>query len=265
MKVIQVHAKRIFTKTKLPGCDWVINQYVGCQHACKYCYAKFVCKWKGHGEWGSWVEVKVNAPDLVKESRPKGYVYMSSVSDPYQPIEKRLELTRRVLENMNKGVRLAILSKSKLLLRDLDLFKRFETIEVGLTINGFEGRLKREIEPHSSSHEERVDALKRLKEEGIRNYAFVSPAIPGLVDVGSLIERTKSFVDTYWIEVLNLRGAGRGFVEWLSVRFPRSYEVLTKSWERRRFIQGIADVAKKAGVRVEGIVVHQPKFELLRI
>lgn len=103
-KLIKVEAKEIFTKTKLPGCDWVINQYVGCQHACLYCYAKFISRWRpgNYGKWGSWVEAKMNTPELVKGRYVNGWVYMSSISDPYQPIEKDLKLTRKTKESQRK-------------------------------------------------------------------------------------------------------------------------------------------------------------------
>ena len=89
MRLIKTKAKRAFTPTKIPGADYVINQYVGCQHACKYCYAKFMCKWHNYGKWGEWVVVKENLPELVKKESVRGKTYMSSVSDPYQPIEKK--------------------------------------------------------------------------------------------------------------------------------------------------------------------------------
>jgi len=89
-----------------------------------------MCKWKQHGEWGSWVEVKVNAPELVKLKHPAGNVYMSSVSDPYQPIEKELQLTRRVLLNMDKSVHLSVQTKSNLILRDIDVLP-----SMGLAVN----------------------------------------------------------------------------------------------------------------------------------
>ncbi len=85
VKHIRIRAKNTFAPTKLPGADYVMNQYVGCQHACLYCYARFL-------------------PELVKKENVKGEVYMSSVSDPYHPIEKKLEVTRNVLKNMNKGI-----------------------------------------------------------------------------------------------------------------------------------------------------------------
>ncbi len=103
-KIIKVQAKSIFSKTKIPGCDFVLNPYVGCEHACKYCYAKFMCRWKNHGRWGDWVEVKENAPELVRGKYVDGAVYMASVSDAYQPIEKKLMITRKVLKKNKVSV-----------------------------------------------------------------------------------------------------------------------------------------------------------------
>lgn len=140
-KIIKINAKSIFTKTKTPSAKYVINQYIGCEYACTYCYAKFMCRWKNHGKWGDWVEAKINAPELAKKI-VNGKVIMSSVSDPYQPAEKELQLTRRILQSMDKRTELSILTKSDLITRDIDLLKQFKKIEVGLTINTFEGNTK---------------------------------------------------------------------------------------------------------------------------
>ena len=180
-KLIQTQAKEIFTRTKLPGCDWVINQYVGCEHNCSYCYARFMARWKGYGDWGTWVEAKMNAPELVKNRLISGRVFMSSVSDAYQPIEKELKLTRRILENLDKKTNLSILTKSDLVLRDIDILRNFENAEVGFTINSFAGKEEELFEPDSSTNEERIEAMKILKKNGIKTFAFVSPIIPGLV------------------------------------------------------------------------------------
>ena len=148
LNTYKIRAKRIFTPTKISGVKYVLNQYVGCEFACLYCYARFMCRWRNYGEWGSWVEIKENAPELARKL-VKGKVVMSSVSDPYQPIEKELELTRKVLENMDKHTELSILTKSNLVVRDIDIFKEFKRIEVGLTLNGFEGEMKNLLEPYS--------------------------------------------------------------------------------------------------------------------
>ena len=255
-KIIKIMAKKAFTRTKIPGAQWVINQYIGCQHACLYCYAKFMGKWYDYGEWGNWVVVKENIPELVKKERVTGRVYMSSVSDAYQPIERDLELTRRILENMDKSTELSILTKSELVLRDVDIFRKFESIEVGLTINGFSEMVKREIEPYTTTNERRINALKTLYEKEINNYAFISPIIPGLVNVENLIQKTKDFTDFYIFEFLNLRASGKEFRDWLSHNYPRIYEFMHNEAKYTDYVMKVKDIIYRSGVRVENFVLH---------
>ncbi len=264
MEIIKIKAKKAFTPTKIPGADYVINQYVGCEHACLYCYAKFMCKWYSYGKWGSWVVIKENIPELVKKENVKGEVYMSSVSDPYQSIENKLKLTRKVLKNMNKNIKLGILTKSDLVLRDIDVFKEFKDVEVGLTINGFDGILKKEIEPFSPSNEKRIEALKAFYENGVKNYAFISPIIPNLVDVGQLIKETKGFVSFYWFEFLNLRASGKEFREWLRQNYPESYDVISDKSKFEKYLKEIVSTIKKNNIRCKGICIHYPKLMVVR-
>ncbi len=152
-KIIFTKTRKAYSPTKIPGAKWAINPYIGCEHACKYCYAKFMCAYYNYGKWGSWIVVRENLPELVKGKHVSGIVLMSTVSDAYQPVERKFELTRKILAHMSKSVKLSILTKSNLVLRDVDLFKRFACIEVGLTVNSFEGKLKKEIEPNSPASE----------------------------------------------------------------------------------------------------------------
>ena len=255
-KIIKIRAKKAFARTKIPGARWVINQYIGCQHACLYCYAKFMRKWYDYGDWGNWVVVKENIPELVKKEHVTGKVYMSSVSDAYQPIERDLKLTRRILENMDKSTELRILTKSDLVLRDIDIFAKFEGIEVGLTINGFSERVKREIEPYTSPHKRRINALKALHEKGITTYAFISPIIPGLVAVESLIRETRDFSDFYIFEFLNLKAGGKEFKEWLSYNYPKIYELTHSEARYLEYVMKIKDIINLSSIRVEDIVLH---------
>ena len=265
MRIIKKDAKSIFTKTRLPGADLVINQYVGCEHDCKYCYAKFISRWKDYGEWGTWVEVKQNAPELVKGNYVKGEVFMSSISDAYQPIERKLKLTRRILENLDKRTKLSILTKSDLVLRDMDLFKRFKEISIGLTISGFEGPIKRILEPNSPTHKQRLDALKTLNKNGINNYAFVSPIIPGLTDIKKIIRETKGFTDYFWFEVLNLRGAGEKFSNLLKKDLPNSYKIITDKEKFIIFIEGLKEIIKAEKIKTAGIEIHFPAWRTIKI
>jgi len=264
VKIVRLKAKKAFTPTKIPGADYVINQYIGCEHACKYCYAKFMCKWYNYGKWGRWVIVKENMPDLVKMENAKGEVYMSSVSDPYQPIEKELETTRKVLENMNKSIKLGILTKSDLVLRDIEIFKEFKDIEVGLSINSYEGSTKKEVEPFSPSIKKRIEALKTLYENGIKNYAFISPIIPYLTDVEELIKETKSFTDFYWFEFLNLKASGKEFREWLKQNYPESYNLILNGAKVERYVKAVVGTINRSGVSVRGVCVHYPKIMVMK-
>lgn len=262
-RIIKIKVDRGFTRTKIPGAKWVINQYIGCQYSCKYCYAKFMYRWYSYGRWGSWVVVKENMPFLIKNKYVNGLVCMSSVSDPYQPIERRLKLTRSILENMNKRIRLSILTKSDLVLRDIDLFKRFNDIEVGLTVNGFDIDIKRDLEPYSPSVSKRIDALKALHENGVRSYAFISPIIPGLTEVEDIIGETEDFVDYYWFEFLNLKASGREFIEWLKWSYPDSYDTLSDEVRADEYVRKTLDAIKGKDISVKGIIIHYPKLTVI--
>ncbi len=256
VRVIERRAKGIYTRSRIPGVDWAVNQYVGCAFACRYCYAKFLTRWKDYGEWGSWVEVKTNAPELARK-RVKGSVVMSTVSDPYQPMEVELRLTRRVLRYMDKRNGLSILTRSPLVTRDIDIFTLFRSIEVGLTINGFMRREKRLFEPLTPVHEARVSALEELHDAGLKTYVFVSPIIPGITDVSAIVEDTRGFADYYFFEVLNLRAAGKEFRELLRDEYPKSYAALTDRGKFGEFLRGLREEIKGLRVETEGVETHQ--------
>lgn len=264
VRVIERKAKSLYTRSKIPGVEWAVNQYVGCTFACEYCYAKFLTRWKDYGRWGSWVEVKTNAPELARK-HVSGSVVMSTVSDPYQPIEAELKLTRRVLRYMDKRNELSVLTKSPLVTRDIDIFALFRSIEVGLTINGFTGREKRLFEPLTPVHGARVSALKELKEAGLKTYVFVSPIIPEVTDVSAMVEDTRGFADYYFFEVLNLRASGREFQELLRDEYPESYEVLTDEEKFEEFLWGLKKEIRSLGVKAQGIETHREGWEFVEL
>jgi len=264
VKLIKTTANSIYTKTKIPDVDYVLNHYVGCEHNCAYCYAKFMCRWKPYGKWGSWIEVKTNAPEMAKKFI-SGSVAMCSVSDAYQPVEKELKLTRDVLQNLDKRTNLSILTKSDLVLRDIALFKKFENLSVGLTINGFSGKTKELFEPNSPGNEARLHALKILNESGIKTYGFISPVIPGLTDLKSLNENSCDFVDYYIVEILNLNAAGSEFRQLLKEKYPESYEIMTDKERYEKFIKDVKEILIKKGVKVLQLVIHYPKCECVNL
>lgn len=257
VKLIKVAAKEIYTKTNIPDIDYVINHYVGCEYKCPYCCAKFMCKWnvEDYGNWGEWVKVKINAPELVKKF-VKGKVSMSSVSDPYQPIERKLKLTRKILQNINKRTNLSILTKSDLVLRDIDLFKKFENLEVGVTINTFSGKTKNLLEPNTPNNNARLNALKILHENKIKTLGFISPVIPELIDIESLIDNSQDFVDYYIIGILDLNTAGDKFKKMLKEKFSESYEIMINKESYEKFIKDIREILIKKGVKVSRFATY---------
>lgn len=245
MELILTRAKQIFTRTGIPGADFAVNVYAGCSFACSYCYARFICRFKPYGEWGNWVEAKVNAPELVKGKKVRGKVVMSTISDAYQPVEAELNLTGRVLRNMSRDIKLDILTKSPLILRDVELLKEFKNLSVGFTLS-FEGELKRELEPKAPAISARINALKKLKKEGIRTYGFISPVVPGLTDVENLIEKIRDFVDYFWIEMINVDAAGKEFAEKVG-RIPTRKELV-------RYAKELTNLRRE--VKIEEVVLH---------
>jgi DNA repair photolyase len=176
-------ARSILSKSGISGIDYCINPYVGCAHGCRYCYATFMKRFTGHGEpWGSFVDAKINAPEILQrqmKGAARGNVMISSVTDPYQPVENKYELTRRCLEVLLPyQFPLSILTKSSLVLRDLDLIEQFKEIEVGMTITTDSDKIREFFEPNAPSIETRIHALRELSKKGIKTYAFVGPLLP---------------------------------------------------------------------------------------
>ncbi|ACS33282.1 Radical SAM domain protein [Thermococcus gammatolerans EJ3] len=264
VEVIKRRAKSLYTRSRIPGVSWSANQYVGCSFACPYCYAKNVVREFGEREWGSWVIAKINAPELARK-HVSGKIVMSTVSDPYQPVEAKLKLTRATLRFMDKRNELSILTKSPLVTRDIALFKLFRSIEVGLTLNSFDGREKSLLEPLTPVMKARVNALQKLHEEGIRTYTFVSPIIPGVTDVSRIVKETRGFVDYYFFEVLNLKKAGNEFQETLRSEFPESYCILTSEELFGAFISELRDEVRSLGIKTEGIETHFRGWGFVRI
>ena len=181
MIVKEIYAKTILSKSKIA--DYTINSYVGCEHGCTYCYARFMKRFTGHKEeWGSFVDVKINAPKLLQseiEKKPVGRVWISGMCDCYQPLEKKYELTKRCLEILLRhGWPVTVQTKSPLVMRDVELLRKFEKIEVGFTIATADEDVKKIFEPNSPPIKERIEALERLRSAGLRTFAMIAPLLP---------------------------------------------------------------------------------------
>ncbi len=178
-----IESRSILSKTGISGFDYVINCYRGCSFGCLHCYASFMKKFTGHKEkWGDFVDVKVNSVELLKKELKrinKGRVFLSSVTDPYLPIEAKFKLTRGVLECLiDTDFDINILTRSPLVTRDIDIFKKLKSVEVGLSIPTDREDIRKIFEPNATPISARIKALAKLKEEGINAYSFIAPLLP---------------------------------------------------------------------------------------
>ncbi|MFP4692227.1 MAG: radical SAM protein [Halothece sp.] len=169
---------------------FTLNPYTGCSFGCDYCYARFFApSLEKQQDWGNWVKVKQNAVDLLRRARRArsqkrrleegDAIYMSSVTDPYQPIEHKVGLTRSLLEELIEvQPRLTIQTRSPLALRDIDLFQQFQHIRINYTIPTDSEEIRERYEPHCPAIEVRLKSAKDLAEAGIPIGISISPMLP---------------------------------------------------------------------------------------
>ena len=176
--------KNIMTKSSLPVGGYSVNPYVGCTHACKYCYASFMKRFTGHTQ----------------------RVVIGSVTDGYNPQEEKFGNTRKLLEQLRgSGADILICTKSDLVVRDIDLIKELGQVTVSWSINTLDEGFKNDMDS-AVSIERRIAAMKKVYNAGIRTVCFVSPVFPGITDFEAIFERVKDQCDLFWLENLNLRG-----------------------------------------------------------
>ena len=229
MIVKEVYAKTILSKSKVS--DYTINPYVGCEHGCTYCYARFMKRFTGHKEeWGRFVDVKTNAAALLqREIRKKrsGRVWISGVCDPYQPIEKKYELTRRCLEILSKhGWPVTIQTKSPLVKRDLELLGTFNDIEVGLTITTADDSIRKIFEPNSPAIDERIETLEKLHSAGLKTYAMIAPLLPKAEGLVTLLSEK---VDDVLIDKMNYH-----YADWVYRKYGLEYALTNNFFTRKK-------------------------------
>ncbi|MBE0519259.1 MAG: radical SAM protein [Thermoplasmata archaeon] len=188
-----VKCKNAVSPSKLPGLDWAVNPYRGCEHGCAYCYVQDVTRFSLGSPWGETVEVKANfAKQLKKElgKRVSGVYGIGTVTDPYQPAEARYELTRNCLQILKRfGASISILTKSDLVLRDLDILSSWTDAEVGMSLACVDEGLSSILEPRAPAPIRRLGALSRLVDAGIDTYLMAAPIVPGLSDSEKMIHQ----------------------------------------------------------------------------
>jgi len=182
--VRQVACKTLLNRSRID--DYSLNCYTGCGHGCVYCYARFMQRFHPRPEpWGGFVDVKVNAVEVLKRQvrrAPPGSVFVSSACDGWQPVEVEFRLTRRCCELLlERGFSLYVLTKSALVLRDLDVLQKGE-VTLGVTLTTADEALRRLWEPRAGSVEDRLRLLREARSAGLRTCVMFGPLLPFLSD-----------------------------------------------------------------------------------
>ncbi len=225
MVIKEVTVKSILTKSNLPVADYSVNPYVGCSHACKYCYASFMKRFTNHSEsWGTFIDVKYWPPIKNPSKYKDKELFIGSVTDPYMPLEAKYKRTRALLEEMkDSGCKISIATKSDLVLRDLDLIKTFPDSRVSWSINTLDEEFHRDMD-NSVSISRKISAMKQFHEESVRTTCFISPIFPGITNVKEIILKTKDYCNLVWLENLNLRGDYKQrILDFIKAKYPHLY------------------------------------------
>lgn len=234
--VKEINVKGVMTKSNLPWEDYSVNPYVGCAHACKYCYASFMKRFTNHLEpWGTFVDVKT-WPEIKHPEKYAGKrVFLGSVTDPYQPCEEKFKRTRKLLEELKgSGIHLTIATKSDLILRDLDLLKTFPHLRISWSINTLDEKFRCEMDD-GVSIERRLAAMKKFYDAGIQTTCFTSPVFPGITNVREIILAAKDRCNLVWVENLNLRGDYKArIIEWIHANRPQLDELYREIYGKKK-------------------------------
>lgn len=225
-------ARTIISKNDSPDIsfDQSINPYRGCEHGCIYCYARPTHAFLGLSpglDFETRIFAKMNAAELLeRELSVPGYIpktiALGAVTDPYQPAERRLEITRRVLEVLSQAKHpVGIVTKSGLVTRDIDILARMaenDLVKVALSITTLDAKLARTMEPRAATPAKRLDAIRQLSAAGVRTVVMTAPIIPGLNDheIESILEAS--------------RDAGAMQAGYVTLRLPLELTTLFREW-----------------------------------
>ena len=211
MKISEVECKTALSHSNLPGLEYSLNPYRGCMHNCSYCYAPCVLR-VPREDWGMIVNVKKNIPRVLSKdlkTKKPGIVGVSTVTDPYQPVEKSYQLTRLCLEQLLRyNFPAHVQTKSALVTRDLDLLSRFSDAQVMISIGTIHENERKILEPGSSSIQSRFTALKQCSEAGVRTAVFFGPMYPTMTlgEISSFLDIIKDAgAQELWIDKFRLR------------------------------------------------------------
>jgi DNA repair photolyase len=234
------------TGTRMPF-TWTINPYRGCEFACKYCYARYTHEFmemRDGIEFEQKIYAKQHAADLLRQElrkvKPGEDIALGTATDPYQPIEKKLEITRSILQEIarHSGLEVGIVTKSAMVVRDIDVLReaaKKNRISVSFTVTTVDAELARKLEPRAPRPDLRLDALKKLREAGIGAGIICAPVLPEITDAQKQLEAVvraaaKAKAGHIYANPLFLKPCSAAvFMPFLKEHFPQ----LVPDYERR--------------------------------
>jgi DNA repair photolyase len=208
-----IECKHAISLTKLPGLRYSINPYIGCEHGCTYCYSPSIFRSRDVSiNWGRFVKAKINISDILLHQINKvqpGTIGIGTVTDPYQPLERNLELTRKCIEVISsKSFPASIQTKSSLILRDKDLINP-DNFDIGVTITTLNKDLARLIQPNAPKPDTLIEVLDEFFTKKVYTWIFLGPIIPEINDdyenLYGIIKLAKKTKSTLYYDKLNLR------------------------------------------------------------
>ena len=215
MKVSICTSRQILSPCGLKDLDYQVDTYVGCEHYCYYCYALA----QAETDWSKEILVHKEIVDQLGDEidkLPSQTIYMGYHTDPYQPCEATYRQTRKVLEKLlEKGFSAGILTKSDLVVRDMDILKKMNDAAVSVSVAFNDNQTRRLFEANTRDTENRIEALRQLKDAGIRTGALVCPVIPYITDAIQLVDMLQPYVDVIWIYGLSI--SDRSGQNWLNL------------------------------------------------
>lgn len=254
MIVTEIICKTALSKSSLPGLKYSLNPYRGCEHNCAYCYVPNVLR-INRNSWGGFVEVRKNIPSiLTKEliNKKKGVVGISTVTDPYQPIENKFKLTRNCLEQLLiYDFPICIQTKSNLVIRDIDLISKFTESELIFSIGTLNDNERKFLEPNAPSINSRLNALKKSSDEGIYTTIFFGPFYPTIK-----IEDLEKIIDVFYengakkiiVDKFNLKP---GIWEVLEKKFPNNNDLIKNNSYFKKILEETIRLCEKKKIKVE--------------
>ena len=204
IKVRECSRQQVIQPCSLELFNYQIDPYIGCEHHCHYCYTLNQADTDSTGEIFIHKDIIAQLSHEISTLEPQT-IYMGMNTDPYQPCEKEYQQTRKVLEHLaQRGFSVCVLTKSELIVRDIDLFARMKGSSVGISIAFQDEQVRRLFEAKAPPNEKRIEALKMVRQAGIETYMLICPVMPFITDVESLIEKVAPYADTIWIYPLSM-------------------------------------------------------------